>query len=35
MKVQILSWELIMCFQLDKFSVGILDKIRGNIASDS
>lgn len=35
MKVEILSWEFMMCFQLDEFSIGILDKIRGNIALDS
>lgn len=35
MKVEVLPWEFMMCFQLDKFSIGILDKIRGNITSDS
>lgn len=35
MKVEMLSWKFMMCFQLDKFSVGILDEIRGHIALDS
>lgn len=34
MEVEI-SWEFMMCFQLDKFSIGILDKICGNITLDS
>lgn len=31
MKVEMLSWEFMMYFQLDKFSVGILDEICGNM----